>query len=280
MKNMFKSKRYDDETLKHLQKVQLKIFNYFLKVCEYNDIPYFIYGGSLLGTIRHKGFIPWDDDIDVIMFREDFEKLNKILLKNIDDEYKFINVLNEETYHFTWARLMLKDTVFKEWWADQVEYTPHIFIDIFVLDNIPNNKIKRFIHKWTSFSLNQLTMYAFIKYDNESKLKKIFQRFIYYFLKVIPISSYSVKRKCIKTYAKYQNEDCDEVCDFPAICQMPVYSKTDWLPAKKAKFENIEVNIPNNYDKVLKRTYGDYMELPPEEKRFRPAPDEIDFGKY
>lgn len=277
---MFKSKRYDDETLKHLQKVQLKIFNYFLKVCEYNDIPYFIYGGSLLGTIRHKGFIPWDDDIDVIMFREDFEKLNKILLKNIDDEYKFINVLNEETYHFTWARLMLKDTVFKEWWADQVEYTPNIFIDIFVLDNIPNNKIKRFIHKWTSFSLNQLTMYAFIKYDNESKLKKIFQRFIYYFLKVIPISSYSVKRKCIKTYAKYQNEDCDEVCDFPAICQMPVYSKTDWLPAKKAKFENIEVNIPNNYDKVLKRTYGNYMELPPEEKRFRPAPDEIDFGKY
>lgn len=277
---MFKSNKYDDETLKHLQKVQLKIFNYFLDVCEEHDITYFIYGGSLLGTIRHQGFIPWDDDIDVIMFREEFEKLNILLQNNIDEKYKFINVLNEKTYHFTWSRLMLKDTLFKEWWADQVEYTPNIFIDIFVLDNIPNNNVKRFIHKWTSFSLNQLTMYAFIKFDNESALKKIFQQSVHYFLKILPISSYSIKRKCINSYAKYQNEDCKEVCDFPAVCQMPVYLKTDWLPAKKAKFEGIDVNIPNNYDKVLKRTYGNYMELPPEEKRFRPAPDEIDFGKY
>lgn len=277
---MFKSKKYDDETLKHLQQVQMKIFKYFLEICEEHDLTYFIYGGSLLGTIRHKGFIPWDDDIDVIMFRKEFDKLNEILKYELDEKYNFINVLNEETYHYTWARLTLKNTLFKEWWGDQVDYTPNIFIDIFILDNIPNNRIKRFFHMKTSFILNQLTMYAYLKYDNFSTLKKIFQQSIYYLLKILPISPSSIKRKCVKTYEKYKNEECEQVCDFPAICQMPVYDKKDWLPAKKAKFEDIEVNIPNNYDKVLTRTYGNYMELPPEESRFRPAPDEIDFGEY
>lgn len=152
---MFKSKRYDDRTLKHLQNVQIMILKYFIKICEENNLTYFIYGGSLLGTIRHGGFIPWDDDIDVIMFREDFEKLNKIFEKNIDCKYRFINVLNEETYHYTFGRLMLKNTLFEEWWASQVDYTHNIFIDVFILDNIPKNKLKRFIHKWSSFLLNQ-----------------------------------------------------------------------------------------------------------------------------
>ncbi|WP_405268781.1 phosphorylcholine transferase LicD [Methanobrevibacter sp.] len=277
---MFKSKRYDDETLKHLQQVQLMILKDFIKICEDNDLTYFIYGGSLLGTIRHGGFIPWDDDIDVIMFREDVNKLETILKNDLDERYNFFDVLNEETYFHTFDRLTLKHTLFKEWWANQVDYTPNIFIDIFILDNIPNNKIKRFIHKWTSFSLNQLTIFAFIKFDNKSKIKKIIQQTLHYILKIIPVSPYTIKKKCVETFRKYQNEDCEQVCDFPAICQMPVYYKTDWLPPKKAQFEDIEVNIPNDYDKVLTRTYGDYMKLPPKEARFRPAPEEIDFGEY
>ena len=125
---MFKSKRYNDETLKHLQQVQMKILKYFIEVCEENNLTYFIYGGSLLGTIRHKGFIPWDDDIDVIMFREDFEKLNNIFEKSIDSKYSFINVLNEETFPYTFGRLLLKNTEFSEWWYDQVDFKQNIFI--------------------------------------------------------------------------------------------------------------------------------------------------------
>lgn len=277
---MFKSKRYDDETLKHLQKVQMMIFKDFVKICEDNDLTYFLYGGSLLGAVRHGGFIPWDDDVDVIMFRKDFDKLNEIMEKNPCEKYNFYNVLNEETYFYTFARLTLKGTIFAEWWADQVDYVPNIFIDIFILDNIPNNKIKRFFHMKFSFLLNQLTMYAYIKYDNFSRLKKIIQQTAYYLLKIMPISPQTIKQKCINTYEKYKNEECDQVCDFPAMCQLPIYDKKDWLPIKKTKFESMDVNIPNNPDRILTRIYGDYMELPPEDSRFRYAPEKIDFGKY
>lgn len=277
---MFKEKRYDDKTLKHLQQVDMIILKYFIDVCEENNLNYFMYGGSLIGTVRHQGYVPWDDDIDVIMFREDFEKLNKIFEKNIDERFRFFNVLNEETYHYTWGRLTLKNTIFKEWWGNQVDYTPNIFIDIFILDNIPKNKFKRFLHRWKCYLLNMLTNYSIIKFENDSKLKEIIQHTVYYMIKILPISTSSIKRRCVNEFIKYQYENCEEVCDFPSSYIMPVTFKTDWLPLKKAKFEDIEVNIPNNYDKILKLEYGNYMDLPPEESRFRPAPPEIDFGEY
>ena len=277
---MLKSKRYDDETLKHLQQVEMKILKYFIEICEKHNLTYFMYAGSLLGVIRHNGFIPWDDDIDVIMFREDFEKLNKILEKNIDEKYRFFNVLNEETYHYTWGRLTLKNTLFKEWWGDQVDYTPNIFIDIFILDNVPSNKFKKFIHKWKSFTLNQLVIYSILKFENESKIKELIQKTIYYILKIIPVSPSTIKKKCVKSFSKYQYEDCEEVCDFPSENQMQRSFRTDWLPLKRGKFEDIEVNIPNNYDKILRMDFNEYMELPPEESRFNPAPEKIDFGEY
>lgn len=277
---MLKSKRYDDDTLKHLQQVEIKILKYFIEICEKNNLTYFMYAGSLLGAIRHQGFIPWDDDIDVIMFREDFEKLNKILENDLDEKYNFFNVLNEETYHYTWGRLTLKNTLFKEWWGDQVDYTPNIFLDIFILDNVPQNKYKKFIQKWKSFTLNMLTSYSIIKFKNDSKLKEIFQQTIYYLIKILPVSPSTIKKACVNSFKKYQYEDCEEVCDFPSENMMQMSFKSDWIPLKKAKFEDMEVNIPNNYDKILRMDFNNYMELPPEDSRFNPAPEEIDFGEY
>ena len=267
-------------TLDEYKAISLEILKSIHKICEENNLVYFLDCGSLIGCIRHKGFIPWDDDIDVIMFRKDFEKLNEILEKNLDEKYNYFNIFNEDTYFYTWARLTLKNTIFAEWWADQVDYTPNIFIDIFILDNVPNNQIKRKIHLCEGFILNQLTMYAYIKFDNESVLKKLFQQTIYHLLKIMPISPVTIKKKCLKVYSKYKDEECDAVCDFPAKCQLPIYYKKDLLPLKKAKFEDLTVNVPNNPDKILTRIYGDYMELPPKDKRFRLAPEKIDFGKY
>ena len=125
-----------------------------------------------------------------------------------------------------------------------------------------------------------MTMYSILKFENESKLKEVIQQAMYYILKILPISTMTIKKKCVNSFSKYQYEDCEEVCDFPSENMMQLSFKKDWLPLKKAKFEDIEVNIHNNPDKILTRIYGNYMELPPEDKRFRPAPEKIDFGKY
>lgn len=277
---MRKIKKYDDETLNHLQQVSLMILKDFIKICEENNLTYFVYSGTLLGTIRHQGFIPWDDDIDVVMFRKDFDKLNEIFLKENNSKYDFYNVINEKDYFYTFGRIGLKDTKHEDWWAKQVNYKTQIFIDIFILDNIPNNKIKRFIHIYGSFILNQLTIYSVLKYENFSRVKEIIQQSIYYLLKIIPIKSTTIKQMCVNYFSKYKDDDCEDVCDFPAPCQMPIYNVNDFIPIKKLKFEDIKVNVPNNYDKILKIIYGDYMELPPEDKRFAFAPEKIDFGKY
>ena len=271
--------KYDEKTLKHLQKVQLMMLKDLIKICDDNNITYFLDSGTLLGAIRHGGFIPWDDDIDIIMFRKDFEKLNSIMDRN-DEKYDFFNVLNENTYFYTWGRFTLKNTLFKEWWAEQVDYTPNIFIDILILDNIPNNKLKRYFHLFSGFMLNQLTLHAYLKFENTSKVKQVIQQTMYYVLKILPISPYSIKKKCVQAYKRYENEECDDVCQFPSASQLPIFSKSDFLPPKRAKFEDIEANIPNNYDVILKRHYGDYMKLPPIESRFRKAPEKIDFGEY
>lgn len=277
---MRKIRKYDEETLKHLQQVSLMILKDFIKICEENDLTYYLYAGSLLGTIRHQGFIPWDDDIDVIMFRKDFDKLTDIFLKNNYSKYDFFNVVNERDYFYTFGRLGLKGTKFEDWWTKQVEYDSQVFIDIFILDNVPDNKVKRFIHLSRGFILNQLTLYAFLKYENFSRFKEIIQRSIYYLLKIIPIKSTTIKQRCVNVFSKYKGEDCEEVCDFPAPYQLPIFNKNDFIPPKKLKFEDIDVNIPNNYDNILTCLYGDYMELPPEDKRFALAPEKIDFGKY
>jgi histidinol dehydrogenase len=118
------------------------------------------------------------------------------------------------------------------------------------------------------------------QFVKELSRKEIIQKSIYYVLKIIPISTNTIKRKCVESLSKYQHEECDEVCDFPSEYQMQMSFRKDWLPLKKGKFEDIEVTIPNNYDKILRMDFNEYMELPPEESRFNPAPNNIDFGKY
>ena len=130
------------------------------------------------------------------------------------------------------------------------------------------------------FHIKSINNVSILKYENESKLKEIIQQTIYYILKIIPFSPSTIKKKCVNSFSKYQYEDCEEGCDFLSENMMQMSFRSDWFPLKRGKFEDIEVNIPNNYDKILRMDFDDYMELPPEESRFNPAPEEIDFGEY
>lgn len=275
-----KLSQYDEKTLKKLKELELILLEEFISICEDNDLQYFLYGGSALGAVRHNGFIPWDDDIDVIMFQNDYEKFIKIMKETDNDKYELITPETYPDYFFLFSKLMLKGTRFEEWWINQVNFHIGINIDIFVLYNLSNNKIKRFFQVKKARLLDRLLTMDVIKLENYPKLTQTLTNSAHKILNFLHIKPDYFKKKAISVLTKYKNENSKLVCDISALNHPQIYLKDDYVPAKKAKFEDLEVNIPKNIDKILKNIYGDYMNIPPKEERYNHAPQILDFGPY
>ena len=274
--------KYDDETLKHLQKLELMILKDFIKICDDNNLTYYMYAGSLLGAIRHNGFIPWDDDLDVIMFRDDFEKFKKIFIASDKDKYELLcNETNEDYFHLL-AKLMLKDTLFEEGWVSQVDFHIGINMDIFVLDDLAENKFKRNYQLKKSFLYNKLMIMSKLRLDDLSLPAKIVTHTGYYILKLFRITPYKLNKRCLNFLKKFKDSNTEYVFDISATAEEypQIFKKDDFKSIRQVQFEDIEVNVPGNYDNILKSLYGDYMQLPPEEDRYNHITETFDFGPY
>nr|WP_292741595.1 LicD family protein [Methanobrevibacter sp.] len=277
-----KYNEYDDETLKHLQSLELMILKEFVKICEENDLTYYMYAGSLLGTIRHHGFIPWDDDLDVVMFRDDFEKFKEIFIANPHDKIKLLSCETEEDYFHLLSKLTLKDTLFEEKWVSQVNFHIGVNIDVFVLDDLSDNNFKRNYQLKKSFLYNKLLIMSKIKLDDLPFLSKLITHTGYHILNLLGIKPRWLNKRCLNFLKKYKNPNCEFVFDISATAEEypQIFNKNGFKKVKKAKFEDIEVNVPSNYDEILTSLYGDYMQLPPEEDRYNHITETLDFGPY
>lgn len=278
--DIVKLKKYDDEILKHIHDVELMILKDLISFCEENNLTYFMYAGSLLGTIRHEGFIPWDDDLDVVMLRQDFEKFKKLYSPN--EKYELLTIESEEDYFYMFAKLSLKNTRFEEDWATQLDFTIGFNIDIFVLDDLSNNNYKRSYQLKKAFLYNRLLVTSKIRLDDLPFASKFISHSMNRLLNVFNITPTKLNRKCLKFLNSYADVNCEKVFDFSANAnEYPlIYDKNDFKEVEKVKFEDIYVNVPKNYDKILTELYGDYMQLPPEEERYNHPIVYIDFGKY
>ena len=273
---------YDDKILNHLQELELMILKDFIKICEENDLTYYMYAGSLLGAIRHNGFIPWDDDLDVIMFRDDFERFKKIFIASNNDKYELLcNETNEDYFHLL-AKLMLKGTKFEEPWVSQVDFHIGINMDIFVLDDLAEEGFKRNYQLKKSFWYNKLMIMSKIKLDNLPIVTKVITHAGYHILNLFRINPSTLNRKCLNFLKKYKNPNATHVFDISATVEEypQIFRKEDFKSVTRVKFEDIEVNAPVNYDYILKSLYGDYMQLPPEEDRYNHITETLDFGPY
>lgn len=279
---ILKYNEYDDKTLKHLQSLELMILKEFIKICEENNLTYYMYAGSLLGTIRHQGFIPWDDDLDVIMFRDDFDKFKEIFMSTPNEKLILLCNETEEEYFHLLSKLMLKDTLFEENWVNQVNFNIGINIDIFVLDDLSNNKFKRNYQLKKSFLYNKLLIMSMIRLDDLPFLTKIVTHGGYYILNLFRIKPRWLYKRCLIFLNKYRDDNAKCVFDISATAKEypQIFNKSKFKYVKKAKFEDIEVNVPGNYDEILKSLYGDYMQLPPKEDRYNHITEKLDFGKY
>lgn len=268
------------EDLNHLQKVLLMILKDFIEICEENNLTYYVCGGTALGAVRHNGFIPWDDDVDVYLFRKDYEKFLNIVSQKENDKYTFVNFKTNDDYFFYFTKMMLNGTKFEEWWANQVNFKSQIFIDIFVLDNITDNSFKRFFQIKICRILDRLTTMTAIKLKGYPKSIQIPSNIIHNLFKLLRVKPHCISNLNLKLMKSHKDNNSKMICDFSEVGQPAVYERKDFGNPVKKKFESIEVNVAENYDYVLSKIYGDYMTVPDKKDRISHNISNLDFGKY
>lgn len=270
---------YDEEEINHIKEVELMILKDFVEICEKNDIEYYLAYGTHIGAIRHQGFIPWDDDVDVLLFREDYEKFLKVMEENPGEKYTIFDSRYNEEYFFQFGRMSLNGTYWAEYWDKQVSFKLGIHIDLFILDNLPDNKIKRWLFIQKCYILARLGSVSVLTFDDYSKIVSFVLNLTHKLLKTFGFNSKYFQKKLYKLFTKYNSNNGEYVTDL-TLKERVTFKRTDYKPPKKALFEGIEMNIPNDDYNALTPIYGDYMQLPPEEERVNHDLNEIDFGKY
>lgn len=257
-------------SIKETQKLELKILEFIDKVCEENNLNYFLAYGTLIGAIRHKGFIPWDDDIDILIPREDYKELISILKKNPHPYYKIISYDTNVKFTAPLPKMVDTRTRLIQNYGFIEKVNLGVYVDMFILDGAGNSYEEALNTYKESYKLYKKWMSTDTKvfYGPHSKVW-----WILWMVKHFGDKMHTIRGRLtqlIKHNSKKSFYDYDYVGSLEAGTEEAmknVWPKKDLIPSSKVDFENLKLNIPNNYDKLLKLEYGDYMTYPPKSEQ-------------
>lgn len=272
---------YNKKTLKKLQKVELGILKDFDSICRKNGLQYFLCGGSAIGYVRHGGFIPWDDDIDVGMSRYDYDKFLEIANREYSSKYTVVNNDTNKYFPLMNTRWGLNGTEFRTNDLKDIPGEFGIFLDIFCFDNIPDDDKLMKKQGTRAWLLGKFAVLSGVKkpvvYYNGIKID--FFLFIgHYVLKLFHLTSSFFYKRALKWSLMYKDDDTKRFAYmFDPKRYTSIVSKKDIYPIKNGKFEGIDVMIPHKIEKYLSVRYGDYMTLPPVEERHNHLPYRLSF---
>lgn len=258
-------------TIEEIHKEELIMLQTFVNFCEEHNLQYFICGGTLLGAVRHKGFIPWDDDIDILMPRPDFEKFQEIVKKNnlLIDHYLEVHSFGLKNLNDPFCKVMNLNTVMDKHYIED-EFDKHLWLDVFPMDGLPeSDKKTKKIYKKILFLRRILVMLKakeeVIKNESKTKLKAMIKPIIRIMLK--PIGVQGIVKMIDNTCKKYDYETLKYVGGIAWGYGPQEKLLKENIKDCKISFEGLQVNTFSCYDEYLKNLYGDYMKLPPKEKQ-------------
>lgn len=230
------------------------------RICKNNDISYMLFAGTMLGAVRHNGFIPWDDDLDIVLLREEYDRLLEVAPKELNQEKFFLQKEYSEHWPCHFSKLRRNNTSYIEKTIpkDKKQHQG-IYIDIFPVDNLSDNKLVQKIQFYSSKIVIAKSLHR-RGYLTDSILKKAF----ILLCRLLPASPF------LKVSQHRDKKDSEMVNTFYAASskfEKSVFKREWFEKTKLAGFEDREYPISLYYDEVLSTLYGDYMKLPDEEER-------------
>lgn len=253
-----------EKELRQLQMIQLEMLCEVDRICRKCNIRYNIIAGTLLGAVRHQGYIPWDDDADVALLRPEYERFREACEIELNQEkFYFQDHTNTEGYRWGYGKLRRKDTLFLREHQEDMPYEQGVFIDVFPLDNVPDNKLLRNWMNLRCFVLRK-TMWAPIGIKAS---KNILQKYLYGVMSKLPYSFvYGRYDKLVNTCAEIDS-GWVRILTFPTPNKEYAYLKKWYENSEEILFERISFWGIKDYDEYLSFKFGDYMQLPEEKDR-------------
>ncbi|MCZ0862470.1 LicD family protein [Methanocorpusculum vombati] len=264
--------------LRKLQLVQLIILLEVNRICEKHSIRYILTGGTLLGAVRHQGFIPWDDDIDIAMPREEYEKFLSACSTELTHPFYLLNSQTERNYVYPFLKICLDDTIALEGYLARIPMHKGVWIDIFPYDNFPDGKIQAsvylFLRKYFLSAMSVLRNY----FPTTSPFRKLYR-----YCATLPVRYLSDNRLVLireRVYSHYNTQQTKKKIAAAFSAKTDIMDADIFDAVMSLPFEGFFFPVPVKYHNVLTNVYGDYLTLPPEDKRQNHGLLKIELGEY
>lgn len=253
-----------NEELNQLQDVQKELIREVKRICHKNNIHFNMVGGTMLGAVRHGGYIPWDDDADIGFLRTEYEKFREACKRDLDhNKYYMQDLRDTPGYRWGYGKLRKKGTEFVRLNQEFMPYEQGVFIDLMPFDNVPNNMILKKIH---FLKCNIYRKFFWSKVGARSETNR-FLKIVYTLMSCVPMGF------LVKNYQRFIN-NCQKhktkmvrILTFPTPKGVYGYDRDWYTKLSNYKFDELVLPGAKDYDGYLKVKYGNYMELPPMEKR-------------
>ncbi len=263
------------DELHRVQDIQEELLQEVDRICRKCGIHYNMVGGTMLGAIRHKGFIPWDDDADIGLLRKEYERFREACKTELNtDKYYFQEISITDGYRWGYAKLRKKGTKFVRLGQEFMKYEQGVFIDLFPMDNVPDNPIVRKIHFFNCFLVRKFLWSAVGKNSESNK----WIRFLFNIMQLVPLKVLQRWIDFLSWVSSHKKTELVRIITIPLPKGTYGFQREWFLKQRRYQFHTIRLTGARDYDGYLKYKYGNYMDLPPEDQREVHAISELDLG--